>query len=325
MAGMTLIEMMVALAIGSFLLVGAVTVFTQSRKAFRINQSVSRLQEDGRFVLDTVAPDLRMAHYWGLTTHGDLIDGRASQTQPLVASPTVSNDCNTNWTIDLEHDVEASNNGFTWACTSSYTGSASSTADTLVVRRASATQVTGALNATTLYIQSARVVAGKLFQGSPAPVLTGQSQTYGLIVHGYYVSNTSSLSTPGNPIPSLRMMTLGPGPKITDQEVLPGVEDMQVQFGVDTDVPGAATRGSVNRYVNPGDPILDPTSGSYLPDAQILAVRIWFRIRAQRRENGYTDTTNYVYADQNVAAPNDAYRRLVVSKTIYLRNARPAS
>jgi len=329
MAGMTLIELMVALAIGSFLLIGAVTVFTQSRQTFRVNQSVSRLQEDGRFVLDSVAPDLRMAHYWGLTTHGNMIDGRVPQTQPLAASPSISGDCNTNWSIDLDQDIEAGNNGYTWACAPGPAGAtASPTADTLVVRRASEAPVTGALDANTLYIQSARVVAGKLFQGSPAPVLTGQSQTYRLVVDGYYVSNTSSLSTPGNLIPSLREKTLvggAGGPQIVDREVLPGVEDMQVQFGVDTDVPGAATRGSVNRYVNPDDPILDPTSASYLPDAQILAVRIWFRIRAQRRENGYTDTTNYVYADQNVAAPNDAYRRILVSKTIYLRNAKSAS
>lgn len=325
-AGMTLIELMVALAIGSFLLIGAVTVFTQSRTTFRVNQSISRLQENGRFILDTVAPDLRMAHYWGLTTRSNRINGRVSQLQPASA-PAVAGDCNTNWTIDLDQDIEADNNGYAWAC-APYGGAASPTSDTLIVRRASEDAITGPLDGSTLYIQSARVVAGQLFQGPPAPVLTGVSQTYRLVVDGYYVSPTSSLSTAGNLIPSLRVKTLiggAGGPKIVDREVLPGVEDMQVQLGVDTDTPGAATRGSVNRYVNPGDPILDPTSGSYLPDAEILAVRVWFRIRAERRENGYSNTTNYVYADQNYTAPGDPYRRTLVTKTIYLRNARPPS
>ena len=49
------------------------------------------------------------------------------------------------------------------------------------------------------------------------------------------------------------------------------------------------------------------------------------RLRAERPENGFTDTTNYVYADQNVPPFNDQFRRIVVTKTIYLRNARSAA
>src|SRR5690606_38494398 len=112
------------------------------------------------------------------------------------------------------------------------------------------------------------------------------------------------------------------GPRIEDREVLPGVEDMQVQFGIDTDPPGAANRGAIDRYVDPGDPLLDPESN---PDVRVLAVRIWLRLRAERPEPGFTDTASYVYVDQNVDPPNDGYRRIVVSKTIYIRNARPAA
>ncbi len=64
------------------------------------------------------------------------------------------------------------------------------------------------------------------------------------------------------------------------------------------------------------------TPGS-TPTRIVLAVRIWVRVRAERLENGFTDTTNYVYADQNVGPFNDNFRRMVVSKTIYVRNARP--
>ncbi|HET7608276.1 MAG TPA: prepilin-type N-terminal cleavage/methylation domain-containing protein, partial [Gammaproteobacteria bacterium] len=53
-AGLTLIELMVALAIGMFLMIGAITVFMQSRTTFRVNESVARLQENARFVLDTL-------------------------------------------------------------------------------------------------------------------------------------------------------------------------------------------------------------------------------------------------------------------------------
>ena len=36
-AGLTLVELMVALAIGSFLIIGAVQIYTQSRQAFVVN------------------------------------------------------------------------------------------------------------------------------------------------------------------------------------------------------------------------------------------------------------------------------------------------
>jgi hypothetical protein len=56
-----------------------------------------------------------------------------------------------------------------------------------------------------------------------------------------------------------------------------------------------------------------------------LAVRVWVRVRAERAERGFRDTAKYVYADQDVGPFNDAFRRVVVSKTVYLRNARPSS
>jgi hypothetical protein len=100
---------------------------------------------------------------------------------------------------------------------------------------------------------------------------------------------------------------------------------MQIELGVDTDLPGTANRGAVDRFVNADDPILNPANAAYIPYAEILAVRVWLRLRAERTENGFVDTAAYVYADQNVPAFNDGFRRIVVSKTIYIRNARPAT
>ena len=176
----------------------------------------------------------------------------------------------------------------------------------------------------TLYVQSARFQNGKIFVGPnrPAGFATATSKSYRLVVNGYYVSADSTVSTADDTIPSLRVKTLINGPAITDREILPGVEDMQIQFGIDTDPPGAANRGVVDRYVNPGDALLDPDAN---PNVKVLAVRLWLRLRADREERGFTDTATYRYADTNVGPFNDAYRRLVVSKTIYLRNARPAS
>ncbi len=324
--GVTLVELMVALSIGSFLMIGAVTVFMQSKTAFRVTESVSRLQENARFVLDAMEPDIRMASYFGLTSRSSKVQGRATSQEPIPAGLNVGNDCGANWSINVAQEVGGTNNGYGWTCPA-FANSPQLTADTFVLRRVSEDPVAPPLDNGALHLQSARFQDSQLFVGSilPGGFLPMTSQTHSFIVNGYYVSTNSSLDTPGNNVPSLRMKTLvggALGPRIVDQEVLPGVEDFQVQFGIDTDVVGAPTRGSINRYVNADDPILNPQTPGFDPDTTVLAVRIWVRLRAQRPENGFTDTASYIYADQNVLAPNDQFRRTVVSKTIYLRNAR---
>ena len=315
--GVTLVELMVALAIGSFLLIGAITVFVQSRETFRVSDSVSRLQENARFVLDALEPDVRMASYFGLTARPEKI-----VRSPDLTESTVTGDCGTFWAIDLETPVDGSNNGYKWNTCPPFGDMASPTSDTLVVRRVEVEPV-AVPDAGDIHLMSSRFADSILFPGDAAPAgfVSETSDTYRLIVNGYYVSETSTLSTPGNLVPSLRKKTLARGPRIADEEVLPGVEDLQVQFGIDTDPPGAPNRGSVDRYVNPEDPILDTSAN---PDVRVLAVRIWLRLRSEFPEPGFTDTTRYEYADQSIDPPNDGYRRIVVSKTIYLRNARPA-
>ena len=59
--GLTLVELMVALAIGSFLVIGAVQIYNQSRQAYIVNESIARVQETAQFALDTIEADLRMA------------------------------------------------------------------------------------------------------------------------------------------------------------------------------------------------------------------------------------------------------------------------
>lgn len=321
--GMTLIELMVALAIGAFLMLGAVTVFMQSRTSFRLTESVSRLQENARFALDALEPDIRMAQYWGLTNSTTSVQNRA---RPTAANGPGTDTCGQNWTINLDQAVQGSNNSYGFGCAGLAT--VETNADTLVVRRAAEDVATLPLTANTLYIHTkrgdpdARIFAGTTIAGS---FNAATSEIHRLLVNGYYVSRTSSVSTAGNNVPSLRVKTLLANGAIQDQEVIAGVEDLQVQFGVDTDLPGQPNRGSIDRYVDPDDPMIDPTDVGFNPDAVILAVRIWLRVRAERAERGQLDTTNYVYADQNVGPFNDEFRRIVVSRTIYLRNARPES
>jgi len=63
--GMTLVELMVGLAIGLFLVAVMGTMYLGSRNTFVAQESGSRLQENGRFAMDTIANDLRMSGFRG--------------------------------------------------------------------------------------------------------------------------------------------------------------------------------------------------------------------------------------------------------------------
>lgn len=328
--GVTLIELMVALAIGAFLMIGAVTVFMQSRATFRLTESVSRLQENARFAVDLLEQDVRMSHFWGFTNLTYQVDGRRDGTMPHwgLASGT----CGANWVINLDNQV-GGNNAYGWGCPPSPPNVFQPGSDTLIVRRVDENPIPNPLAPGALqnrvYLQSARGAArSQIFAGAagvPANFNPAAHQVNALMANGYYVSLTSSLSTGANLVPSLRRKTLTDLNTIRDEEVMPYVEDLQVQYGVDVDLPGTPNRGSIDRYVNANDPIITPGAAGFISDAEILAVRIWLRLRAENFENGFVDPTNYVYADRNAGVFNDRIRRLVVSKTIYLRNARPVS
>ena len=64
-AGVTLIELLIALAIGSLLILGLVQVFAASRTAYQLSTGLARSQENGRFALDLLQRDVRMAGHAG--------------------------------------------------------------------------------------------------------------------------------------------------------------------------------------------------------------------------------------------------------------------
>ncbi len=61
--GFTLIEVMTALAITGILILGVATLFSSSSRAGRLQTAVGGLNESGRFAMDVLGRDLRMAGY----------------------------------------------------------------------------------------------------------------------------------------------------------------------------------------------------------------------------------------------------------------------
>lgn len=62
---MSLVEILVSLVISLFLLAGIIQVFIADKASYSFTESISRIQENGRFSLDTMAQDLRMAGFFG--------------------------------------------------------------------------------------------------------------------------------------------------------------------------------------------------------------------------------------------------------------------
>jgi type IV pilus assembly protein PilW len=317
--GMTLVELMVSLAIGSFLMIGAVQVYNQSRQAYVINDSIARVQETAQFAMETIEADLRMASAYGLTSRPFAIEGRSrgANANPDGLLLPANENCGADWPLDLSRPVEGDNNNYGLPCAAD--GGAQANSDTVTIRRATVAPTVLNPAERRLQIQASRMV-GQIIDNGVMPAIIDDplaSETHDLLVNTYYVSADSAL-IPGVPTLRRKTLTIDTGvPFIADLEVAPGVENMQLQFGID--MTGDDT---VDRYVNPNDPIIDPTSGAWVPTANVLTARVWIVVRSLQPEIGVIDQTDYEPGDIDLGVPNDQFRRLMVTKTILLRNTR---
>jgi type IV pilus assembly protein PilW len=346
--GLSLIELMVALTIGAVLIFGATQVYVNSRKSYGINESVARLQETARYAMAVIEPDIRMSNFWGLLKGAAVIANQANQTAAAaaVAPAAAANICGRNFATDLSSNLQGDNNRYFLSATRAagcdnlidvvtaavWPTAAMATADTLTVRRASV--FVSPASAGFLQVCTSRI-AGRLISDGSACTAAPAGQLDNLIVNTYYIDRNSA-QAPN--LPSLRRKVIssaGGAPVFLDQEIIPGVEDMQIQFGIDP----VGNTGVATRYVDPnGVPV----------GAQIVAVRIWLLVRADVAETGFTDNRVYQYGDRLVAngvtgdltsaasaglayqpsASADAsftgpqhVRRLLISRTIQIRNA----
>lgn len=63
--GVSLIELMVGILISSLLMLGMYQIFTASRVTFQMQEGLSRVQENGRFAMDFLQRNVRMAGFMG--------------------------------------------------------------------------------------------------------------------------------------------------------------------------------------------------------------------------------------------------------------------
>ncbi len=360
--GMSLVELLIAVAISSTLIAGALFSYAEYRRVYSVSETLARVQEQARFAMGTIEPDVELAGYLGFSNNPDsvrLIQGAAPgvvlataatlRQRPLpplpanpVAAPTLgasAHECGVNFAVDVATPVQGSNNVFLLGPAANagcdpYGAGAALGSDTLTLRRASAVAV--GPEAGRLQMFASRYTsrtAQRLFADGVAPgALDGDNRVQNFMVRAYYISR-DSVERPG--LPALRVKALsraGGAPAFIDNEIMPGVEDLQVQFGIDSgdyDNDGAVdtaadqngdgvpeSDGRATRYVNPDFPGLDRL--------QVVAVRIWLRVRSEQLEPGFVDNRAYRYADVDYTpvGAERAFRRVLLTRTISLRNAR---
>jgi type IV pilus assembly protein PilW len=339
--GLSMIELLVAMAIGGFLIIGAVTLQSNTRKTFTVNEQNARLQETARYVLSVMEPEIQLAGLFGYSNNPNTVklvvganEYYAAQLRQSMAAPTgiptSMNSCGVNFVLDVAQTVQADDNNYTLACAAGG-GGHNGISDTLTLRRASIEDV-GAPTGTRLQLFTNRKfpMDQRMFIGNSIPnysgaMAAGDKEVRNMMIQTYYVARSAD-SRPA--MPALRLRQYIDGPAWDDQEVIRGVEDIQVEFGVDPgadengdgvpdDIAGDGMadiiEGEALRYVTPADAIL--LSG------QVVSVRLWVRVRAEEAEMGFVDNRNYVYGSTNFT-PNDSFRRVLMSRTIFLRNTR---
>jgi type IV pilus assembly protein PilW len=338
--GFTLIELLVAMVIGLLTVFAALRMLAATRDAYRVSERVARLQEQARSAFATIEPDIEMAGFYGFTqvaetvrlirngdTHAVVAPAPLLRQFPLVTGGAVPaavtglasgvHSCGVNFAVDLSMPVQGSNNSFALGrapgtCDPNQ-GGAQAGADTLTLRRVSTQRSDPEANRLQVYaVRNTSLTAQFLFADGNAPgPIDDDHEVHDLVVRTYYVARDS---VGQRAFPALRVKSLsrsGGNIVFDEDEVMGGIEDLQVQFGISPN-----GRGRVDHYVDPGS--------SELPSAQIVSVRVWLRVRADEAEPAFEDTRTYRYADVEFtpAGSERHFRRVLMSRTITLRNAR---
>jgi type IV pilus assembly protein PilW len=252
--GMTLIEIMIALLIGAFLIGGVLEIFINSKQTYRMQDGLSRLQENGRFALDFIGQDIRMTSYWGclIKATGDIIG--------------TDNNAVTGDNID---------NG----------------TDTLSLKSIFAT------NANTTPLVTPTVTCGATVTPAIAPALPTTPDAIA------YADPTSTITYRINNAVLQRITNN------QTNDMIEGVESMQLLYGVDKDADGWA-----NYYVSANNIVLTEWEKVTSIRVSLLIRSIDANLAAQPLAYNYNGVTT---------TPTDRRLRRVFNSTFAIRNRLP--
>lgn len=307
--GVSMIELMIAMVIGLVLMLAMVSLFTQNRASYKQNERIARMQEDARFALNEMARDLAMTNYFGR-----LID---TGTTVQDGSLAISTDCGPagtpNWIYEIGSYLTQVDNatGATasgqFSCVSA--GEVVAGSDIVGIKRTAGSTTTPLTN-NNVYLKSNGVV-GLLLKhpenSPPAAPVPAPFDHWEYTPTIYYVRNFFQDASDGIPTLCRKLLdTTGVIPTVTDDCLAPGIEDMQIEFGLDTDANGTA-----DQYVN------SPTAAQL---GQVLSVKVYLLARSVEADQNYTNDKSFQIGNKPAYQPNDNFYRRVYSTTVLLRN-----
>lgn len=315
--GLSLVEVMIAITLGLILMAGLIQFFVGSKLTFQTLDSVNGMQENGRYALRVITDSLHAADHWGGVESGD-----------VTGSPTVTGigSCNATWILDTKEGIRGFEGGAT-APVSLPSGCIANAADYLpnsdafVVRHAGGTFSSGAVaNATgsALWVNATIGGVATLTDGTSISTTDVNGlYHYPYDLEAYFIrpcsvkAGTACAATDdgGSPIPTLVRLTLD-GNKLIEQTLVSGVEQMQIEYGIDSNADTNA-----DFYANAAT----VTASQW---AQVASVRISLVMRSNQRGK-IADTTTYALPggySHTPAASDQRYARKVFTRLIQIRN-----
>ncbi len=264
--GFSIVELMIAMLLGAILMTGSIDILLSNKQTNSLQIALSKIQQDGRLVMNTLSSNIRMADYSGCYT--DLSDGLENS---LNSTTSYAWDLST--TIQGYDDISAS---FTVSDTASggVISSIIEGTDVLVIKgMADGAPVSTNPDTNTFTIDESLhnlktgeilIVAdceqASMFQASSISSTSGVTT----ILHAssgmtpgnnaaavansfgsnaeigrlastlYYIKNDTS-GTPGLFQSSLSVNTAGTTVALEENQLASNIENMQIQYGVDTD------------------------------------------------------------------------------------------
>lgn len=311
--GFTLVEIMVALALGAIILLGVTQIFTNnSRTRAEIDRTGVQI-ESGAYALGLLESDLTSAGFWG-----EAAAQPAAGTLPPVC-PGLGTDlaaAGLEMQDTLGYPVQGEG-ALTASCASPKSGS-----DFLAIRRASSCALgspgTACENATANFYLQVNACFEPSDSSAPLPGILQMSSVvadldytqrdcttvaprYQLLSRVYYVNSDDVLVR----------AELDRDSSTTAYQQTPlveGVEAMRFEYGLDTDGDGQVD-------LNTADPV-----GPQWAD--VVMVRVSLVVRNLQPTGGYSDTRTYVVGGEAYTVPADfqGFKRQVYSRTVSIRN-----
>ncbi len=316
-AGLSLIELMVSITISLIILTGVAYVFVNTSDARRELERTSRQLENGRFAVEVMQDDLRLAGFFGELN----VNSISATTVPAAAVPAaVPDPCSTtasDWHQALHVHVQGytAGAGAPSGCLIAGLNILAGT-DILVVRRTRtcAAGVSGCPAASGSSIPylvvgmcAAVATTHEIVLGTAAPTLTKKNCSTAASKRQYYV-NIYYISTDngsGVSVPTLKRLTFTPGTSastgvpanFTVDPLVEGIEQLHVEYGLDTDGDGAPDVyvTDPNNYSPPPAAAPDPCAAACQVSnwVDVVTTHVYLVSRALETTPGYTDAKTY--------------------------------